>query len=200
MKREILLATRNQNKKRELEEILHNLNIKIITLDDIASIPEIEEDQNSFEENALKKARITSRLTGYTCLADDSGLEVEALGGQPGIYSARFAGEGANDEQNNEKLLKMMDKVDKDRRKARFVCVIAVSDPGGNVLTLKGICEGSIACSPSGQGGFGYDPLFIPQGFSKSFAELTAEEKNSISHRGRALNKLKPVIEKVFDC
>ena len=173
--KELLLATRNRNKKREFQEMFQDFGIKVINLDDIKGIPAIEEDGQSFAENAIKKALTTAKLSGFTCLADDSGLEVDILEGQPGIYSARFAGEDADDKKNNEKLLQIMD-----------------------VETVAGTCEGSIAFSPVGQGGFGYDPLFIPTGYKQSFAELSAEEKNSISHRGKALSKIKPIIKKVL--
>ncbi|MDD2586077.1 MAG: XTP/dITP diphosphatase [Syntrophomonadaceae bacterium] len=196
--KELLLATRNRNKKREFQEMFQDFGIKVINLDDIKGIPAIEEDGQSFAENAIKKALTTAKLSGFTCLADDSGLEVDILEGQPGIYSARFAGEDADDKKNNEKLLQMMEGIKQEHRTARFVCVIAVSDPDGNVETVAGTCEGSIAFSPVGQGGFGYDPLFIPTGYKQSFAELSAEEKNSISHRGKALSKIKPIIKKVL--
>ncbi|MGI6469128.1 MAG: XTP/dITP diphosphatase [Syntrophomonadaceae bacterium] len=186
----LLLATRNRHKQRELEELLSPLGIKVISLADIPDCPEIEEDGQSFEENAIKKARLTALHTGLTTLADDSGLEVEALGGQPGVYSARFAGEPGDDEANNRKLLRLMKDVPAEQRRARFVCVVAVSDPNGETRTVCGVCEGRIAFGPRGTGGFGYDPLFIPAGYTQSFAELSAEEKNRISHRARALQRL----------
>mgnify|MGYP001019374294 CR=1 FL=1 len=190
MQNTLLLATRNQHKQRELEELLNPLGIKVKSLADIPDCPEIEEDGQSFEENAIKKARLTAIYTGMTTLADDSGLEVEALGGQPGVYSARFAGEPGNDEANNRKLLRLMQDIPADQRQARFVCVVAISDPDGTTRTVSGVCEGQIAFEPRGTGGFGYDPLFIPTGYTRSFAELTAEEKNRISHRAKALQKL----------
>lgn len=188
-KTKILLATRNPKKKRELEQILDHMQVHILTLDEIEEIPEIEEDGRTFEENAIKKARISASLSGYICLADDSGLVVDALDGKPGVYSARFSGENADDESNNAKLLQMMAEVEDKDRTARFICVIAISDSEGRVKTVSGSCEGRIAKEAVGTGGFGYDPLFIPEGFNQSFAQLPAEEKNAISHRGKALKK-----------
>lgn len=192
--KKLLVATRNKGKLKELEELLLPLGIEVLSLDDIPFIPEIEEDGESFTANAIKKAKETSRLTGYVCLADDSGLVVDALDGQPGIYSARFAGENASDEENNEKLLELMKNVDQKGRTARFVCVIALSDPNGRIATVEGICEGSIGFTPQGENGFGYDPLFIPTGYKNSFAQLPSEEKQKISHRGQALRKAIPLI------
>ncbi len=198
MQKKILLASRNQNKKRELQEILKGMKIGILTLDEISSVPEIEEDGNSFAENAVKKAVETAAYSSMFCLADDSGLVVDALNGEPGIYSARYAGINTDDSKNNEKLLLMMKDIDAGHRTARFVCVIAFSDKDGNVETVEGNCPGRIAFSPMGSGGFGYDPLFIPDGYEKSFAQLSAYEKNRISHRGKALQKARPLIEKYF--
>lgn len=196
MQNKLLLASRNQNKKRELQEILKGMKLDVLTLDEINSIPEVEEDGNSFVENAIKKAVETAAKSALVCLADDSGLVVDALNGQPGIYSARYAGPDANDSKNNDKLLSMMKDIEAGHRTARFVCVIAISDKDGNVETVEGSCPGRIAFSPVGSGGFGYDPLFIPDGFEKSFAQLSAEEKNRISHRGKAIQKARPLIEK----
>ncbi|MGI5921570.1 MAG: XTP/dITP diphosphatase [Syntrophomonadaceae bacterium] len=190
----LLLATRNKHKKQELQEILSDLNLEIVTLEDIEPLPEVEEDGQTFTANAIKKARITASLSGMITLADDSGLVVDALDGKPGVYSARFAGEHATDEENNRKLLKMLKNVPEPQRTARFQCVIAISSPEGKIATVEGSCEGRIALKPSGQGGFGYDPLFIPAGEERSFAMLSAEQKNRISHRGKALKKAKPVI------
>ena len=198
MTRKLLLATRNQKKKKELQDILKQLEITIVTLDEIPGLPEIEEDGATFSENAIKKAVTTAAASGMPCLADDSGLVVDALNGQPGIYSARFAGEVSDDLQNNQKLQKMMAGIEDEARNARFVCVIAVSDAQGKFETVEGKCEGKIAFETSGEGGFGYDPLFIPDGFTCSFAELSPKEKNLISHRGKALQKAKPLIMELF--
>lgn len=193
--KKLLLATRNNKKKQELQEILKDLKVEIVTLADIEPLPEVEEDGVTFEENAIKKASINASLSGLVTLADDSGLVVDALDGKPGVYSARFAGEDANDEKNNKKLMMLLKDVDLAQRTARFKCVIAICSPTGATKTVDGSCEGTIATEPSGHGGFGYDPLFIPQGYNQSFATLSSGEKNRISHRGKALQKAKPVIE-----
>lgn len=195
MKKNLLLATRNPYKKKELQEILAHLDINIIGLDELGAVPEVEEDGLTFEENALKKAGMTAAMTGYMCLADDSGLVVDFLGGKPGIYSARFAGEKASDEENNQKLLDMLAGVPPENRTARFVCVIAICDPQGRNATVAGCCKGKILPALQGKAGFGYDPLFVPDGYKQTFAELSAEEKNKISHRGKALVKAVPIIE-----
>lgn len=192
--KKLLLATRNKHKKRELEELLAPFNIEVKSLLDIPDFPEIDEDGSSFEENAIKKARLTAMHTGLTCLADDSGLEVEALGGQPGIYSARFAGEQGDDKANNRKLLGMMADLPAAQRQARFVCVVAISNPDGEVQTVRGVCPGHIAFTAAGEEGFGYDPLFIPSGYTRTFAQLQTEEKNRISHRALALKKARCLI------
>ncbi|NLK40364.1 MAG: XTP/dITP diphosphatase [Clostridiales bacterium] len=191
----IVLASRNPKKVREIESLLKReaairgddvlLSIEILSLDDIGFTGEIEETGSTFEENAMLKASAVSRL-GYIGLADDSGLCVDALKGAPGIYSARYAGEGANDEKNNRKLLDQLS--GKSNRSARFVSVIACVFPDNDVpLLVRGECEGEILHHPRGKGGFGYDPLFYFPHFGKSFAELTEDEKNAVSHRGEAL-------------
>ncbi len=189
----LLLATRNRHKQRELQELLGPHQIKIKSLLDFPDLPEIIEDGHSFEENAQKKARLTALLLKVNCLADDSGLEVEALGGQPGIHSARFAAL-PSDEANNRKLLAMMKEVPPDKRQARFVCVMAISTPAGEVKMVRGECSGTIAFGPRGDKGFGYDPLFIPDGYTQTFAELKPAEKNRISHRAQALQKARALI------
>lgn len=199
MNSSLLIATRNPKKKLELQQLLQDKNIRILTLDDIEEIPEIVEDGLSFTENATKKARESALLSGYTCLADDSGLVVDALEGKPGVLSARFAGEEAGDQKNNEKLLDMMKKVSASQRTARFICVIAVSSPVGIVETVSGVCEGSIALKPEGTSGFGYDPLFIPLGYDQTFAQLASSIKNSISHRGKALEKCQVLLQQFLD-
>ncbi len=198
MSRQLLLATRNQHKKQELIQMLAGLDIEVLTLDDVSEMPEVQEDGLTFEDNALKKARVTAAGSACISLADDSGLEVYALGGQPGVFSARFAGPEADDQKNNQKLLQMLSEKDDFLRSARFVCVIAISDPWGEAQLVKGICQGRIATEPHGEGGFGYDPLFIPEGFDLSFAELSYEQKNRISHRGRALEQAIPIIKSLY--
>ncbi|PKM77302.1 MAG: non-canonical purine NTP pyrophosphatase [Firmicutes bacterium HGW-Firmicutes-15] len=198
MPQNLLIATRNSKKKRELETILGDWDVNLLTLDNIEEMPEIEEDGATFAENAIKKAQIISALSGFITLADDSGLEVDALGGAPGIFSARFSGIDADDEKNNHKLLALMQNLSEVNRTARFVCLIAIATPEGIVQTVEGVCKGKIDITRRGQGGFGYDPLFIPSGFNKTFAELSDEEKNEISHRGKALQEAKPLLQRIL--
>ncbi len=198
MSQNLLIATRNSKKKRELQTILDDWDVKLLTLDDVEEMPEIEEDGATFTENAIKKAQIISALSGFITLADDSGLEVDALGGAPGIFSARFSGLDADDEKNNRKLMALMQNISEVNRTARFVCVIAIATPEGSVQTAQGVCTGKIEMVRRGQGGFGYDPLFIPSGYNKTFAELSDEEKNKISHRGKALREAKPLLQQIL--
>jgi XTP/dITP diphosphohydrolase len=198
MPQNLLIATRNSKKKKELQSILGDWDVELLTLDDIEEMPEIEEDGTTFAENAIKKARVISDLSGFITLADDSGLEVDALGGAPGIFSARFAGIDANDEKNNSKLLTLMQHISEVDRTARFVCVIAIATPGGIIKTAQGVCMGKIEMDRRGQGGFGYDPIFTPSGFSESFAELSDAQKNQISHRGKALREAKPLLQQIL--
>ncbi len=188
----VVLASRNKNKIKEIKEIYLSItgkDLDILSLDDIGYEGEIEENGNSFEENAKIKASVPASL-GYIGLADDSGLAVNALGGAPGIYSARYSGEDANYEKNNEKLLSELDGVSD--RSAKFVCVFCALAPDGNTLTVRGECHGVIAEALQGDGGFGYDPLFIYPPLEKTFGELSSSEKNSISHRAVALSSLIP--------
>ncbi|MDD3954326.1 MAG: RdgB/HAM1 family non-canonical purine NTP pyrophosphatase [Lentisphaeria bacterium] len=182
---EILVASGNLHKIREMQAILAPHGIKLLSPQEAGGIPEVIEDGTSFAENAIKKALETARASGRTVLADDSGLEVEALHGEPGIYSARYAGEGGNDGRNVQKLLLKLQGCD--MRRARFVCVIAVATAEGLIGTAEGEIKGQITRSPAGTGGFGYDPVFIPDGFQNTFAELPEECKNQLSHRARAL-------------
>ncbi len=168
----LLLATRNEGKKMELQEMLNDIGISVINLHDIPPLPEVVEDGKTFKENAEKKAYETAKATGYWCLADDSGLVVDALNGQPGIYSARFAGPEASDENNNHKLLDLMKGIDESKRTARFVCCMALSTPEGETLVVEDYCEGIILRQPVGEQGFGYDPLFMPQGYNQSMAQV----------------------------
>lgn len=183
----LFVATHNQHKLSEIGNILQGWEI-------VADDPDgVEETASDFVGNALIKVRaIAAKHRGEWCMADDSGLEVKALGGAPGVRSARYAGEPSNTPANNALLLKNLSGVED--RTANFTCAIALVDPEGKEHTLEGKCFGKIALSPSGAQGFGYDPLFIPDGYDKSFAELTADEKNAISHRGRALAQLKFLI------
>jgi len=196
--RKIVLATRNEKKKIELEELLADLDVEVLSLADFPNIGEIEETGTTFRENAYIKARIAAESAGMIAVADDSGLVVDALGGAPGVRSARFAGEDADDEANNLKLLKLLEELPREKRTARFVCVIAICTPEGNARFVEGVCEGRIAEELRGNKGFGYDPLFIPEGYDRTFAELGYEVKNRISHRARALQKAKPVIAELL--
>jgi len=192
----IILATKNPGKLKELRELLKDLPIEVISLEGFPDIPEVEETEDTFKGNALKKARFVAGYTGMTALADDSGLEVDILDKRPGIYSARYAGNNASDLENNRKLLCVLKDVAILHRNARFVCVLAFVTQSGKEFTFDGVCEGSIGLEMKGKGGFGYDPLFYLPEFDKTMAELTPEEKNSISHRGNALVKFKDEITK----
>jgi len=194
----LLLSTRNLHKRREMEEILKDLDVEVLTLDEVGISTVIEEDGATFAANAIKKAGTIAMLSDCITLADDSGLVVDALDGAPGIYSARFAGENATDQDNNLKLMKLLQEVEIPLRTARFVCMIAICTPQGKTFTVEGRCEGRIGLTPRGQGGFGYDPLFIPEGYDQSFAELGEAVKNRISHRARALQEARKVLQEVF--
>jgi non-canonical purine NTP pyrophosphatase, rdgB/HAM1 family len=173
----LVIATSNSGKLKEIQEFFKELPFKILSLKDVGFNDVIDEDQDTFEGNARKKALEVMKYTGEITLADDSGLEVDALGGKPGVFSARFAGIDASDEQNNEKLLRLMENVPYEKRQARFRCVIVVAFPNGQTLTAEGICEGRIGHQPKGTNGFGYDPLFIVDKYGKTFSELEQNEK-----------------------
>jgi XTP/dITP diphosphohydrolase len=190
----VIIATRNKGKIREIREALKGLGLRIHALSDFSGVPEIEEDGKSFTENALKKARFYSKYFGKLTIADDSGLEVDSLDGLPGIYSARYAGEGASSQENNRRLLREMQGLPISKRGARFQCILAVASPDGKEITVEGSCKGKIGFKEKGRRGFGYDPLFILPTRGKTMAELSLEEKNKISHRGKALKKLKRLI------
>lgn len=192
----IVAASRNAHKIAEIEAITKKFGMKLISRDD-AGIPkfDIEEDGKTFEENSFKKANEIMKVCGKITLADDSGLMVDYLGGAPGIYSARFAGENADDAKNNAKLLSLLDGVDTKERTAKFVSVITMVYPDGEVITARGECPGRILCEPAGENGFGYDPLFVPSGYNKTFAQLSADEKNSISHRAASLRELERLLK-----
>jgi len=192
----IVIATRNKGKKSEISDLLKGFPVDIKGLDDFGPIPHIEEDGDTFDENAYKKASFTARILGFPALADDSGLLVEALGGAPGVLSARYAGENATDEQRCQKLLQEME--GKANRKAAFECVISIAVPTGPALTYEARCEGLIAEQPSGSNGFGYDPVFYYPPLNKTFGELTIEEKSRVSHRGKALGEFKDELDKVM--
>lgn len=192
----LVLASRNKGKTAEIKELLKNHPIQIRNLDDFGPIPPIVEDGDTFEANAYKKASLTARYLGFPAMADDSGLCVDALQGAPGVYSARYGGEDATDEQRCLKLLEELG--DTQDRKARFECVISLAVPTGPALTYEASCEGLIAREPVGVNGFGYDPIFFHTDLGKTFAELTSEEKNLVSHRGKALRELSAEFDKVL--
>lgn len=188
----LLLATGNPNKRREIEPLVRPLGIAVVTFDEVGDIGEVIEDGDTFQANASKKALYGASKTGLWCLADDSGIEVDALDGAPGVYSARYAGEDADDEANNRKLLAALEDVPDEKRTARFRCVIALAAPetaGGArvVFTTEGAVEGRILREERGANGFGYDPLFFHPPSGVAFAQLSMEEKSKVSHRGKAL-------------
>lgn len=192
--KDLVIATRNKKKKEEIIRLLGNSGMKIWSLADFPNIPPIEEDGLSFDDNAIKKAVTAAAQTGMLALADDSGLEVEALDGRPGIYSSRYAGPDANDEMNNRKLLEELKGVPFSKRKARYKCSAALAEPEGNVKVTRGECFGLIAASPAGSTGFGYDPLFIIPRFSKTVAQLGPKIKDKLSHRARAIHQARRII------
>jgi XTP/dITP diphosphohydrolase len=188
---ELLIATKNIGKIRELEKLLADLPIILRNANEFANLREPEETGQTFAENAILKARYYAEKTGFLALADDSGLEVEALGGAPGVFSARYAGEKATNEERIAKLLNELGQTKDAKRLARFVCAVAISDQKGDIKFLtEGICSGSVTASPLGINGFGYDPIFVPYGFSQTFGQLSDEIKQKISHRGRAMEKI----------
>ena len=190
----LFIATSNMNKVKEMREMLSDLDVEILSKEDVGELPEVEEDRGTFAGNALKKAKVMQQEVNLPTIADDSGLSVEALNGNPGVYSARFAGEDATDQENNRKLLGLLSGLEDNRRRAHFVCVMAFIDEDGNEEIVEGKCHGEIGFEPRGSNGFGYDPLFIPDGYKKTFAQLESEVKNKISHRARALEKMKKVL------
>jgi XTP/dITP diphosphohydrolase len=194
---DIVIATRNRNKVDEIRQILKETDLRIISMEDIPSLPEIREDGLTFEENARKKALEIAKLTGRLTLADDSGLIVDALHGRPGVHSARYAGPDATPQKNNRKLLEELDGVPMKKRTARFVCMIAIARPSGKVDLAEGRCEGLIATELRGKEGFGYDPLFLIPERDMTFAELGPEEKNRISHRAIALQKAATILREL---
>ncbi|MBI4569444.1 MAG: RdgB/HAM1 family non-canonical purine NTP pyrophosphatase [Planctomycetes bacterium] len=190
----LLLATNNRDKAAEIRAILSGLDVGLVLPADIALKVEVEEDADTFEGNAAKKACAFAAAAGMEALADDSGLAVEALGGRPGVFSARYAGPGCAYADNNRKLLAEMAALPPERREARMVCVAAVATPRGLLLTVRGECRGRIALAPRGTNGFGYDPVFVPEGQTRAFAEMAPHEKAAISHRGRALRALRAAL------
>lgn len=191
---QLVLATRNSGKVEELKHLLSGMDIEVSSLLDHPQVPEVMEDGASFLENARKKAHAVQCATGGWALADDSGLVVEALGGEPGVHSARYAGRQRDYAANNKKLLHEMRGVPKGKRRAAFVCTIVLAAPDGREWSVEGRCEGVIAFEQKGSGGFGFDPLFYIPGKGKTMAELSMEEKNAISHRGQALRKIRDIL------
>ena len=192
-----MLATRNPDKREELAALLGDLGIKIRTLADFPDAPEVVEDGDTCRANAVKKAVAIARHTGLPAVADDTGLEVEALGGRPGVHAARYAGERATYEDNWRKLIRELDGVPRQRRRARFITVAAVAMPSGKVEVAEGILEGVIAEAPAGTQGFGYDPIFVVPQLGKTLAQLAPGEKNRISHRARAFSKVREILLKL---
>ena len=192
----LVIATQNKGKIAEISTLLADFPIAIKSWDDFGPLPPLAEDGLSFDENAYQKASFAARVLGLPALADDSGLVVEALDGAPGIYSARYAGPDASDQDRCNKLLKAMQ--GQTNRKAAFECVISIAVPDGPALTYAARCEGLLAESPSGKNGFGYDPIFYYPPLNKTFAEISAAEKNDLSHRGKALNEMRNEFDKVL--
>jgi len=193
---ELVLATRNRHKGEELTALLSNLGIRVRTLAEFPDAPEVTEDGDTCEANAVKKARTIADVTGLPAVADDTGLEVDALDGRPGVFAARYAGEHVSYEDNWRKLLKELAGVPRKRRQARFLTVAALALPGGDIEVAQGTLEGIIAEEPAGTGGFGYDPVFHVPELGKTLAELSAEQKNRISHRAKAFAQVREVLAK----
>ena len=193
----IIAATQNVHKIKEMEAITKKFGMEIISQKEVGlGAVDIVEDGDSFEENSAIKAKTICRMTGKPAIADDSGLAVDVLNGAPGIYSARYAGEDADDSKNNAKLLNALRDVPAAERTGKYVSVITLAFPDGRTLVARGECTGKLLFSPRGEGGFGYDPLFVPDGSDKTFAQMSEEEKNKISHRAKALSGLKELLEK----
>ena len=192
---DLVLATRNVDKTQEIRASLDGLGYRILTLEECPSVPEVVEDGNSYEANAMKKAKTVAQHTGKMALADDTGLEVDALRGQPGLFSARFAGEDVTYADNRQKLLSLMKEVPAIKRTARFRCVMVLAMPGGQTRTEEGVVEGIITEEEQGKGGFGYDPVFYLPALQKTLAQLTLEEKNRVSHRAKALEKIRKILK-----
>lgn len=194
----LVVATRNQKKLTELQELLADMPVAVRSIADFPDAPEVEETGETFAENAELKARSAAEATGHIALADDSGLEVDALGGDPGVRSNRFAGPDASDRDKYLLILDLLKGVPDEKRTARFRAAVAIATPEGETVVVEGKCEGVIAREPSGEGGFGYDPIFFIPSAGKTMAELDSEEKNAISHRGEALCAAKKVLRELL--
>jgi XTP/dITP diphosphohydrolase len=199
MMKEVIIATKNPGKAREFEHIFASRGIEVKTLLDFPEIPEVEETGTTFEENAILKAEAVSKALNKMVIGDDSGLIVDALEGRPGIYSARYAGEPKNDQNNTEKVLAELKNVPEENRTARFYCALAVAVPGQTTMTVSGTCEGRILTEPRGVNGFGYDPVFYVPEKGLAMAELSADVKNKISHRANALIKLDVLLDSILE-
>ncbi|HQZ95061.1 MAG TPA: RdgB/HAM1 family non-canonical purine NTP pyrophosphatase [Pyrinomonadaceae bacterium] len=195
MDRKLLIATNNQGKVAELQDLIADFPIELLSLADFPAVVEVDETGSTFAENAELKAAGYARQTSSFALADDSGLEVDALDGRPGVLSARYGGEATTFAEKISMLIDEMKAAESDERRARFVCSISIADTKGTILfTADGVCKGRIADSPRGAGGFGYDPLFIPDGFAQTFGELDRSTKQTISHRSRAFQQIIPFL------
>lgn len=197
MMREVVIATKNKGKALEFEQMFLPFQIQVKTLLDFPEFPEIEETGKTFEENAIIKAESVMKETKAMVMADDSGLVIDALNGRPGVYSARYAGPKKDDEANIQKVLRELEGVPLSKRTARFYCALALAIPGRETKTVNGTCEGFITFEKKGANGFGYDPIFVVQGYERTMAELLPNEKNKISHRAKALTKMKMILEQL---
>ena len=194
----LVLATQNQGKVREIGELLKDQNgIELLSLRSYPNAPDIVEDGKTYEENAIKKASVLAEYTGHLTIADDSGLAVDALDGAPGVHSARYAGENASDADRIVKLLDALQDIPDVRRSGRFICAVAIAEPLDQAQVVRGVCEGRIIRTPRGTAGFGYDPIFVPMGYDKTFAELGDEIKNQISHRAKALDEARKLLSQM---
>lgn len=196
--KEVIVATKNPGKAKEFEDIFASRGFKVRTLLDFPNIKDVEETGKTFEENAILKAEAVSEVLDKMVLSDDSGLIVDALDGRPGILSARYAGEEKNDQANIDKVLAELTEVPEEQRTARFYCALALAVPGQKTVTVSGACEGRILHEQRGEGGFGYDPIFFANEKGRSMAELSSDEKNNISHRAKALEKLNGILDSIL--
>lgn len=197
--KEIIIATKNKGKAKDFEALLEPMGYKVLTLHDVAPHMDVEETGETFEENAILKAETIAEELQATVIADDSGLEIDALDGEPGVYSARYSGEEKNDESNMDKVLQKLVQVPADEKTARFRCVLALASPGQETIIFEGVCEGLIADERKGDYGFGYDPIFYVPSHEKTMAEMKPEEKASISHRGNAIRELGKAMPGLYD-
>lgn len=197
--KQLIVATANKKKLQEIKEIMADLDYRIISLADLDSVPRIIENGKTFKANAVKKAMTIARATGLLTMGEDSGLCVNALGGKPGVYSARFSGKDKNDEKNNQKVLNLLSGVPLKKRRAHYCCAVALADTNGLVGVVEGKCFGLIAAEPAGNAGFGYDPLFLIPKYNKTFGQLGVQIKHRMSHRFKALEKTRKLLEKYIE-